>query len=905
MSSSSRISDEKAVDLNRLNRLTTQINKLQNIRFEGQVEHLIQTDPDWQVVFDRIEDKRTALEQVYHLIQEKRVDLEQAKKELEALLHKQITHDKRRDATQSFKGFAQDAIFHHWLTFTDNSPEALSLVNVRFYNQINDPMYWRLRLQRDFNMSPSYFSLITKNEDKITAVAKMKMVHQRLSDVKSQNPSGYRLLYQPIIENGIAFPPLTTTTITSLSALDGGQVFFYLQEALRLHNNVLAENLLVLMFDDLARFSSGLQLFEDMRCVTIAEKSKNLALLHNMAANHFGGFNQEDFDRSIEMINRQNAWSQLTFQSNEAGTLYLNDLIDCQQYQLARELLQTGVAPDTNTLMKVLELTQIQNGNEVPHEFTYYVLSLSKQYPTMLCEVWENEYVAKYRGKLYDLLRKSPNTQLIQTVYDVLRCHVKESNLSPVLKYLLKSMAIHGEWLQLKPHLKSTLLFSSQYIDLMNDAIAHDQLALLKELMSLHQAPPADDKQNEEKQIIIELEELVLNESIHIRESVNRCQSVEMIQYLLEELRLPLQPGMIFSNAVGFGHLAVVKYFVDKAPQTMRQTPTPGTLRLAIGNERKDVVQYLAEECGILPQAKHIETAISIGSYDVSLYLIRLRSKMTLSLSDQTLYQLLGHCDGYRCEEARQLFNWITGPEGRKHGFQFNINHLRVTLNRNNMWPRPVPESMALSPEFLGLFQQLEDNEKNHLFTQIFRVVSYMPIDDPMNIDRSAFSVCKMLVNNMKADVDAKWFSLDMKINLFALALAYQDQAFAKMFLNQENKFLYLDFSWDYFSSHEMLKYNAYQIRPEMLAWLETTLNIKIPDATLNAILDQYVGHSTYIDMHGDMGTQYQQAIQRIFLTAFNKHRDFCFSDPQFTMANETALQEEKATHHLFSRQHV
>jgi hypothetical protein len=848
MSSSSRISDEKAVDLNHLNRLTAQINKLQNIRFEGQVEHLIKTDPDWQVVFDRIENKRVALEQIYQLVQEKRASLEQTKKELEALLHKQITHDKRRDATPSFRGFAQDAIFHHWLTFTDNAPEALSLVNVRFYNQVNDPMYWRLRLQRDFGMSPSYFSLITKNEDKITAVARMKMVHQRLSDVKKRHPSIYCVLYQPIIENGIEFPPLTATTIASLSEMDEGQVFFYLHEALRLQNEAVVENMLAMMLDDPARFSAGLQLCENRNSLSIVEKSKNVALLRKMAAISFGRFSNEAFEHRIQKMIRQNEQS---LQSNDAGTLYLNELIISEQLQLAYELLQTGLVPDANTLMLVLELTQLRNRKQVPPDFMYYLLSLSKQYPQMLCQVWEHGDIVKYRGALYKILDNTTNTPLIQVVYDVLSSHLEEDDVSPVLTCLLKSMVVNGDWSQLKSHLESEMLLAD-HIELMSCALAHGQLPLLKELISLHQASTADDKQ------------------------------VDVIQYLLEELQLPISPATILSSAIGCGHLAVVKYFFDEAPQKMRQTPTAEVLSVAISHQKKDMVQYLVEDCGILPQKKHIEAAIALGSYDVSLYLIRLRSKMTLSLSDQTFNRLIG--SGSRSPQAKNLLNWIAGPEGRKHGFQFNVNHFRVILNYNDLLPAPVPESMATSPEFLSLFQQLEDKEKNAFFTQISRAATYQSrLGNPMNIDRSTFSAFSVIVNNMKTDVDYQWFSLNHKIDLFVLALAYQDKALAKIFLNQENGFLYLPFSWDYIESQENLKYNAYQISPVMLAWLETELNIKIPDATLSAILNGYANFCQSHDVNKEAEAQHQQAIQDIYLTAFNKHRDFRFRDPQFT----------------------
>jgi hypothetical protein len=887
MSSSSRISNAQAIDLNSLKILTAQIKKLRNIHFEGQVEHLIKTDPDWQVVFDQIEDKSAALEQVYDLVQEKLAVLDQAKNELEALLHKQITHDKRRDALPSFRGFAQDAIFQHWLTFTDNVPEALSLVNVRFYNQVNDPMYWRLRLQRDFGMSSGYFALITKNEDKMTAAAKMKMVHKRLSKLRRRDPSDYRLIYQPMIENNIEFPPLTATTIESLSAMNKGQILFYLQEASRLENAAFVESMLVKTFDESAGFSpDDWRQFTTVRgsILSITEKSNNRQLLRKMALVSTNPYNIQVIVDSIKKIDSQNEWLQPGLRSNEAGTLYLNEVISDRQYQWARELLQTGVVPDANTLKRVLALKKIQNGNIVYDELTYYVLSLSKQYPQMLCQVWQEEGIERYRKNLYGLLEHSNNMQLLQTVYDVLSSHLKEYNVSLVLNSLLKLMAIHGDWSRMEPYLQSEELFSARYITLMNCAIKHGQLAVLKQLISPHLSPSVDDTQDEEKQINRQanIDYLVRNELY----SITTCSHVDIIQYLLEELQLPVEFGPCFFYAVKLGHVEVIKYFVEQAPQEKKETPTSGTLSLAISSNQKPVVQYLVEDCGILPQEKHIEKAITNGNYDVSLYLLRIRSKMILRLSDETFSALIDRSTGFR--EAKKLLNWIAGPEGREHGFQFDMNHLRVILKDKKY----LPESMALSPEFPGLVKQLNDKEKNDLIEQMLLAASvFSPSGNPLTIDRSIFSVLRVLVNLMKTEVDSqdhlphdRTLSLSSKLKLFMLALAHKDKALAKLFLSQENEFLHLAFSWDHLANQKFLKDNAYQINPEMLAWLEMELNTKIPDATLTAILNQYANCCGYHhDVSGVAENQDHQAIQHIYLTTFNKHRDFRFSDPQST----------------------
>jgi ribosomal protein S15P/S13E len=843
--------------------LTKTINHLKMIRYVSQMEHLIETDETFKTIFDKklselsesfkkMSDALSPDTQLTKKAQEKRQSdmrnqalnhtfqaLKNRITKLEDTLQKTAIQLVGTPSTTSpFEKLPLD-ILSHIYTFSDNPVGELSSIN-RTSRHVIRQGDWMRRLTKEFDMLPEYFSYILKPHDsKIDANAKLRIVYQRLAHLRRNHTDIFNLLYKSLLAGCIDFTPLTVTT-SAIPAFDDNKIGFYYNEAVRLRNLRLIENILEKVF--IKNITSNLSLlsFICLEAIDAAKQAKNFRLLRSMLAVCYKNINA-DINADWTTANREYA-AKIRIALNEGpqpeklladnkGIDYLNTVILGRQFDTARQLIESGITPDHSTWSIYHDFIKIGGHRSAAIDFAFFMLREIESRPNSLQKL--------------GLTSKDPHGEIRSIQSLSLFVAILSNNLfsptrprydqSPLLPHFgsIESWTQFADFLE-KNRLDSKLIQSIK--NLITDlAVAEGNLALLK-------SAQFDTKEN----------------------TITRLMSIAIEHGhipILHHLATQCNSNSLFTHDVTVAivhtpHKSIIKFLaedpdithiVEKKKETTssdnemsaRQIltdlnhPSPSFMKIAIRKHWSAVVKYCVEDCHLKPDLEMIEIAIrstslttfarfTKKSYDLFIYLQAQRPDLSLTLAPNTLRQI-----------SSAPLSWLDGPEGRKRHFQFTVDHLRDCLSNHSK----SFNAIVASEEFPDLFEQLTDNEKRRLFE----------IAEDYHTDKIIFGLLLKNTDNHNKPPLPLVLSQEIKIKHFAVALTFQDPDFASLFLNKENRFLYAVYSWEDVASIRLesndgsrVKINLFTISPKMLAWLETALNSPIPDPLLKNYAENF-----------------------------------------------------------------
>jgi hypothetical protein len=540
----------------------------------------------------------------------------------------------------------------------------LRKVNRSLRKEIDYAPHWRQRLQSDFGLSLDYCKLITK--DKKNPGAALRIIYQRLAHLKAEHLHTYRECYENnIIKHSIDFPPLLATGPV-YPVVDEAKRVGYLAEAMRLRNLRFAESLFLQMISE-ASGEVSVVIFEQM--IEVAAELHNMTLLERMLSCEIDPAHVERIEFALSCIRR--------LSSDQMATDLFHPAIKNGQYVLATHmLLQKKVNLTKTTLAFVVSKREYNN-----YDHKNLILELARMAqaePALL-----NFPNSSVFNSFVDVLREKADITLLETIYQSLDSSPEYQEI--LRTCLLECIVMSGDLSRIKSYEQDKKLTEKEWYQLTRFAIKHGQLSILKHVIH------TQDKST------------LINDA-SVRYNIKSCHYKKIVKYLVEEFKLfesldheekseashvsqnNGKPLSVLAASFGWynwleaatqwGRPEVVKYLVHEAPIMFRLTATEATLGDAIIFNQVASARYLVESCGIKPTRDHVRRAASQGYHELVVYL--LSQCLDISTDDLSSKQLLLYMRRLNQpnDAVNKALDWLTGPEGVKRGFQFNLEAL-------------------------------------------------------------------------------------------------------------------------------------------------------------------------------------------------------------------------------------
>jgi hypothetical protein len=559
-------------------------------------------------------------------------------------------------------------ILNEIFLLVDNPPEELQKIDHNLKEVLNTPHFWRQRLQREFGFSREYCKLITR--DKKNPAAALRIVYRRFLHLEERSALNDLRYYKNIIINGcVDFPPLLATG-PAYPVIDAAKCAVYLFEAITLKNIRFVEHILLQLFPVVSEEKcpdhsrTG---YVNRDSIDAVIEVNNFELLARMLPH---ANDQSDRNRIQFILEHSN------IPSADQAIRFLHRVIDKQEGVLATYLLlQKKVMPNQDTLGLALS-------REICPNFIVKLLEMIPTHPQLLTfSEWD------VFCKFVRILQKI-DFDLMKSICKIIeKSSHTDAYIKEIQKYLLRRAVKEGDLPTIQSYEK--LLKKESIIDLTTLAIQHGHLPILQHFI----------KQLDKKTILTKTD---------MRQAIRDCRHKNIIQYLMEEFKLfepedegnGLSAGLRVLIDCEFNeswltqlatdeHFDVLKYLINEAPTQRRLQPSGETLKQAARNGCITVAEYLIEHCKMIPTTEMI-TIVRPQYHDGMIYLL----SQCLSQSDITptrfppskFFKVMRQMDQPN-EAVEKILDWMTGPEGKKRGFQLGLNNLTENIDEFDKLP--------------------------------------------------------------------------------------------------------------------------------------------------------------------------------------------------------------------------
>jgi hypothetical protein len=385
--------------------------------------------------------KKQALNYVFNIIKNNIAAHEDTQRTLQMCLRTATTEaSKKTPAIQHAFDFLGHDTIRYIFTFAGNVA-SLSATNKLFCDVVNSRAFWQQRLQGAFAIPLAYLAYIPHHHNPARSVANVRAVHQRLLHLSRNRPQSH-LFYRALIDSCIDFPPLTVSE-APFPALQTKMLLIYFHEAVQLNNMGLALHILEEIFikkmtfenhvDGIFPYDTSNFIYPDCLAIQLAAQKKHTVLLKSMQqqlSNCYPSLSiiaKEKINSALRVLRHQSQPPEQLLTDAEAAA-YVNDLILNEEFELAHQMLQTGVNPDIKMLENAMQ--DHSNNSDANRKLLLHLIELTETHSSLLRDisqlnstVFEAWFHQLHRGdikniellkKFYEILRKSDFFEIVR-----------------------------------------------------------------------------------------------------------------------------------------------------------------------------------------------------------------------------------------------------------------------------------------------------------------------------------------------------------------------------------------------------------------------------------------------------------------------------------------------------------